>query len=71
MYFEEFPPDWEVDRNALVWAERIGQRAAYDAVYLALAEYLNAELWTADKRLADAAQVAGVEGVFSLPTVLR
>jgi predicted nucleic acid-binding protein len=36
---------------ALHWAERIGHSKAYDAQYLALAESLSAEFWTADVRL--------------------
>lgn len=38
------------------WAARLNQSQAYDAAYLALAEQLGAEFWTADKRLADRAQ---------------
>ncbi|MGI8915847.1 MAG: type II toxin-antitoxin system VapC family toxin [Chloroflexota bacterium] len=39
-------------------AERFALPAAYDAHYLALAERLDAELWTADVRLARAVHVA-------------
>jgi len=35
-------------------ADRFGLAAAYDAHYLALAEHLGAEFWTADRRLARA-----------------
>lgn len=38
---------------ALDLAERFSLPAAYDAHYLALAERLGAEFWTADQRLAD------------------
>jgi predicted nucleic acid-binding protein len=38
-------------RHALRLADRLGLSAAYDAQYLAVAEHLDAELWTADKRL--------------------
>ncbi|MFN8484112.1 MAG: type II toxin-antitoxin system VapC family toxin [Anaerolineae bacterium] len=41
---------------ALEWAERLGQARAYDGLYCALAEELKAEFWTADQRLARAAQ---------------
>ncbi len=48
---ETVPPDVELHRSALRWSERIGQPVAYDGQYLALAEALQADLWTADKRL--------------------
>ena len=41
--------------RALELADRLGQNAAYDAHYLALAEILNCELWTADERFYRAA----------------
>jgi predicted nucleic acid-binding protein len=49
------PPTLELDRLALRWAGRLGQTVAYDAHYLALAETLGCDFWTADRRLADAA----------------
>ena len=49
--------------RALDWAERLGQARAYDATYLALAEELDAEFWTADRRLANAARHAGADWV--------
>jgi|SRR5438105_1267632 len=49
----------ETHRAALGWAERLKQVAAYDAQYIALAEKLGAELWTADKRLAQNANQSG------------
>ena len=53
----------ETHRAALGWAERLKQFAAYDAQYLALAEKLGAEFWTADKRLTQNAQRLGVSWV--------
>ena len=50
-------------RTAFEWAGRLRQATAYDGFYLALAEQMGAELWTADKRLANAAQQAGVTWV--------
>ena len=53
------PQTLDAHIRALEWAQRIGQIVAYDAQYLALAEDLEAEFWTADKRLAETAQQAG------------
>lgn len=50
----------DLDKSALLFAERIGQSKAYDAQYLALASRENTPLWTADRRLAHAAQSAGL-----------
>ncbi len=38
-------------RRALDAAVRLNVKSAYDAHYLALVEYLECDLWTADKRL--------------------
>jgi predicted nucleic acid-binding protein len=46
-------PDIDFHRSALQWADRINQPVAYDSQYLALAEALTADFWTADKRLID------------------
>jgi len=40
-------------RSAFQWASRLRQKAAYDGFYLAAAEHLGAELWTADKSLVN------------------
>ncbi|MGQ9555858.1 MAG: type II toxin-antitoxin system VapC family toxin [Anaerolineae bacterium] len=53
-------PTPELHHSALQWAARLGQRVAYDASYLALAESLSCEFWTADERLVNAARRAGV-----------
>jgi predicted nucleic acid-binding protein len=58
-----WPPTFELHERALGWAERLGQSKAYDAQYLALAEDLHAELWTADRQLARSARQAGVDWV--------
>jgi predicted nucleic acid-binding protein len=57
------PIDPALCRAALDWAERLGQSRAYDALYLALAERLGVELWTADQRLANGARTLGVDWV--------
>jgi len=43
-------------RRALALAGRFALPAAYDAHYLALAEYLNGEFWTANRTLAHVVQ---------------
>ena len=57
------PLDEELCLNALAWADRLGQAKAYDAFYLALAEQLGAEFWTADKRLYNRARQVGADFV--------
>jgi len=63
MAFEEYAPSWETNISILDWAKRLGQVVAYDAVYLATAMQFDAELWTADRRLAQAAHKAGAAWV--------
>jgi len=46
-------------RRAFDWATRLHQKAAYDGFYLAAAEQLGAELWTADQALANNARQVG------------
>lgn len=45
------PPTPALHRSALRWADRLGQTVAYDAHYVALAEFLDCDFWTADRRL--------------------
>jgi predicted nucleic acid-binding protein len=45
------PPDDAQTRLAFDWTLRLNRGAAYDSFYLALAETLRCELWTADQRL--------------------
>lgn len=49
-------PDPEIAIRAIQIASQLRQRASYDAQYVALAERLGCELWTADRRFALAAQ---------------
>lgn len=51
----------DLHRSALQWASRLGHTKAYDSQYLALAEHLAAEFWTADLRLAEAVNRLGIE----------
>ena len=55
--------DQALCESALNWAARIGQSKAYDAFYLAVADQIGTELWTADKRLAASAGAIGLDWV--------
>lgn len=48
---------------ALQWADRLGNFTADNAQYLALTEQLEADFWTADRRLAHLCQQAGASWV--------
>jgi len=56
-------PDDGLVPEAFRWATRLGRLATYDCFYLALAEHLGAEFWTADKSLANASRQAGLPWV--------
>ena len=56
-------PDHPLVMSAYEWAIRLGQGAAYDAFYLALAERLGAEFWTGDQRLYNRARQIGADFV--------
>ena len=56
-------PSPELHEQALGWAERMGHSKTYDAHYLAVADRLRTELWTADRRLANGANQAGAAWV--------
>lgn len=43
--------DNHIHRRAMILAAQYGVPAAYDAHYLALAEWMDVDLWTADMRL--------------------
>jgi predicted nucleic acid-binding protein len=51
LHIELIDEDEELSLRALELAGKLGQSKAYDAFYLALAEKLVAEFWTADERL--------------------
>ncbi len=53
-------PDNQLAHQALAWAERLHQKHAYDAFYLALAEARNAAFWSTDRRLVNALQQQGI-----------
>jgi len=50
-------------RAAFDWATRLHQKSAYDGFYLAAAEQLGAELWTADQSLVNNARQVGAAWV--------
>jgi len=58
---ERVAPTAESHQSALHWAERLKHSKAYDAQYVALAEALSAELWSADERLVNALKSQGVD----------
>jgi predicted nucleic acid-binding protein len=57
------PSDQGLCSSALAWASRLGQSKAYDGVYLALAERVAGELWTANERLVKAVTQIGLSWV--------
>jgi predicted nucleic acid-binding protein len=63
---ERVAPSAPLSRGALRWAAELRQPVAYDAAYLALAESLDATLYTADLRLADRARQLGLIWVRSV-----
>ena len=60
---ELYTEDADSCRRAFTWASLMNQRQAYDGFYLALAEQLQAEFWTADRRMANTTRNLGVEWV--------
>jgi len=58
-------------RNAFDWATRLRQKAAYDGFYLAAAEQIGAELWTADQALANNAKQVGASWVHWMGEIER
>jgi predicted nucleic acid-binding protein len=49
-----FVPDEDQNLKAFEWTLRIRRASAYDSYYLTLAQTLDCEFWTADKRLYNA-----------------
>lgn len=47
-------PTEEHAHKAFLWTRQLNRVAAYDSFYLALAESLGCDLWTADKKLVNA-----------------
>ena len=57
------PPDDVLAHAAYEWTLRLDRAAAYGSFYLALAETLHCELWTADRRLRNAVHLDWVRGI--------
>ena len=57
------PPDEALAHSAFDWTIRLGRAAAYDSFYLALAERLECELWTADRHLRNAVGLSWVRRI--------
>jgi predicted nucleic acid-binding protein len=53
---EIIPSDLGLSQAAYNWASRLGHSKAYDGFYLAVAERLGIDLWTADERLSNRAR---------------
>jgi predicted nucleic acid-binding protein len=49
-----FVPDLDQNRIAFGWTLRLRRGSAYDSFYLAIAQVLDCDLWTADKKLLNA-----------------
>ncbi len=60
---EVIPSGAGLCQAALAWAGRLEQSKAYDGFYLATAERMGAELWTADEKLRNRARQLGVSWV--------
>ena len=61
------PPDSTQTYRAFAWTRRLNRAAAYDSFYLALAESLGCELWTADRRLRNAVDLPWVRSMEETP----
>ncbi len=56
-----FVPDINQNRIAYDWTHQLNRASAYDSFYLALAQALECDFWTADKRLFNALQKANLK----------
>jgi predicted nucleic acid-binding protein len=61
---EPVPPMLQTCSNIFHWAIRLNHSQVYDATYLALAEQLDADFWTADKRLVNRAKQLNLSWVY-------
>jgi len=56
----------ELHHKALAWAERLQDFVAYDPAYLALAEILDVDFWSADSKLIRKVKALGVDWVHDI-----
>lgn len=56
-------PDSRHNRQAFEWTLQLKRASAYDSYYLALAETLGCDLWTADRRLFNAINLPWVRWI--------
>jgi len=56
-----FVSDIDQNRSAFDWTRRLKRASAYDSFYLALAQTLDCNFWTADKRLFNALKDSRLE----------
>jgi predicted nucleic acid-binding protein len=61
-------PTPELLANSLSRAERLQQTVAYASSFLAVAESLQAEFWTADRRLVNTVQTLNMDWIHCLMT---
>ncbi len=54
--------------EAYTWAERLGRKTVYDCFYIALADHLEAELWSADIKLINSLKDQGWPNIRELKT---
>ena len=66
-----FVADAEQNQAAFDWALRLKRASAYDSYYLVLAQVLECDFWTADKRLFNALQEAHLDWVHWIEELIR
>jgi predicted nucleic acid-binding protein len=66
LQIQEVPPTPLLHQRSLEWSILLNQTVAYDAAFLALAESLGAEFWTADRRLVNTVRALGIGWVHHL-----
>jgi predicted nucleic acid-binding protein len=62
----EVPATADLHHRALDWAERLKDFVAYDPAYLALAETLKVDFWSADSKLVRKVKALGIDWVHDI-----